>query len=903
MVETDKASPSNTNTEKSTLHPAFTVTNVHQKIRILDGKKTPYSNWVKLFKNHLKIYKILHHVDGTPPPSKEDPANDAWAELDALILQWIYSTVSDEILNRILDDDTTSLKAWLQIQGIFINNKHARAATLEQQFTNSTLSGSSSFDEYCQKLKDIATQLGDIDQPVSESRLVIQMVRGLPVEYDTIGAIINQRCPTWDEARGMVEAEQQRQAARSNSSRDTVLVHPSSSAGQQQSKNSNPQDHTDTGRSPYPNGYRGNNYDPAKAARGRGRGGRFSGRGAGYTGGPRFGQLQHGPQTQYPSWTPPPSPFPSMPAQIQPSQAHIMQMQQPAFSAPPGFGFNQQPPTGFNALSPNDIGAAMTTLNLNSNDHAQWFMDTGASSHITSDSGKIKVQSYLPVNPISVGNGDLLPIHGSGNGFYNTPNKTYHLNHIVHSPKVIKDLISVRKFTIDNQVSIEFDPFGFSLKDLKDGQLLSRHNSSGDLYPFTPPTALVATSTSAPWHDRLGHPGSTVLHYLSRFNSLKNNASVDSLVCNSCQISNSKRLPFSDSLSQTFHAFDLVHCDLWTSPVLSNSGYKYYMVLIDNFTHFVWVYPLKYKSETFTNFTKFHKFIQTQFHCSIKTFQCDLGGEFDNHDFKNFADQHGLVFRFSCPQTSQQNGKSERMIRRLNDIIRALLVHSSLPSTFWVEALHTATYLHNILPTKKLHFHTPAFALYRRHPTYDHLRVFGCACYPNMSATQTNKLSPRSTQCVFLGYPADFRGYRCYDPNTGRVHLSRHVTFDEHTFPFNTPLSTTTYTFLDEENPRFNNVSFPTTAPAEHQHTQPDQTQSPLPIITPPHTPSAQNSTTTPTPQSTPTSPQPNPPPNTTNNHPMQTRGKDGVIKPKPRYLFAASTNITTVRIPRTTLL
>ena len=330
MVETtDKSSPSNTNTEKPNLHPAFTVTNVHQKIRTLDGKKTPYSNWVKLFKNHLKIYKILHHIDGTTPPSKEDPAYDAWAEFDAFILQWIYSTVSDDILNRILDDDTTSSKAWLQIQEIFVNNKHARAATLEQQFTNSTLSASSSFDEYCQKLKDIATQLGDIDQPVSESRLVIQMVRGLPVECDTIGAIINQRCPTWDEARGMVEAEQQRQTARSNSSRDTMLVQPSSSAGQQQNRSNNPQDHTDTGRSPYPNGYRGNNYAPAKAARGRGRGGRFSGPGAGrshsygshwgtqsnntpynsggtlgpagHTGGPRFGQLQHGPQAQYPS--------------------------------------------------------------------------------------------------------------------------------------------------------------------------------------------------------------------------------------------------------------------------------------------------------------------------------------------------------------------------------------------------------------------------------------------------------------------------------------------------------------------------------------------------------------------------------------------------------------------------
>ena len=163
--------PSDANPKKPHLHPAFTATNVHQKIRVLDGTKTPYSNWVKLFKNHLKIYKLLHHIDGTKTPSQEDPAYDSWLELDALILQWIYSMVSDEILNRILDDNTTSRQAWIQIQEIFINNKHARAATLEKKFTNATLTASASFDDYCQTLKDIARQLGDIDQPVSESRL------------------------------------------------------------------------------------------------------------------------------------------------------------------------------------------------------------------------------------------------------------------------------------------------------------------------------------------------------------------------------------------------------------------------------------------------------------------------------------------------------------------------------------------------------------------------------------------------------------------------------------------------------------------------------------------------------------------------------------------------------------
>ncbi|KAJ0870145.1 putative RNA-directed DNA polymerase [Helianthus annuus] len=287
MVATD-GNPSS-NPDKQPLHPAYTVTNITQKIRTLDGKKVTYSSWVKLFKLHLRAYKVLSHIDDTTPPAKTDPSYPAWSELDALILQWIYSTISDELLARVLDTDSTARAAWLQLQEIFLNNKHARAVTLETKFTNTTLSSCSSFSEYCQTLKDIATQLKDVDQPVTDRRLVIRMVRGLPPEYDMIAAIINKKKPTWDEARGMIEDEMDRHAARTQPSRESALVHtgPQQTSDTTRSPYANesalvhtgPQQTSDTTRSPYANGYKGKNYDPAKAARGCGsshRGGRHN---------------------------------------------------------------------------------------------------------------------------------------------------------------------------------------------------------------------------------------------------------------------------------------------------------------------------------------------------------------------------------------------------------------------------------------------------------------------------------------------------------------------------------------------------------------------------------------------------------------------------------------------------
>jgi hypothetical protein len=157
----------------------------------------------------------------------------------------------------------------------------------------------------------------------------------------------------------------------------------------------------------------------------------------------------------------------------------------------------------------------------------------------------------------------------------------------------------------------------------------------------------------------------------------------------------------------------------------------------------------------------------------------------------------------SCPYTSQQNGRAERSLRTINNILRSLLFQASLPSVYWVEALHTATYLVNRLPTKTLTFSTPYTSLYSTQPSYDHLRVFWCACYPNMSSTVPHKLAPRSSLCIFLGYSSEHKGYRCLELQSNRIIISRHVVFDESFFPFSdmstTPMAPSALDFLIDE--------------------------------------------------------------------------------------------------------
>ena len=112
---------------------------------------------------------------------------------------------------------------------------------------------------------------------------------------------------------------------------------------------------------------------------------------------------------------------------------------------------------------------------------------------------------------------------------------------------------------------------------------------------------------------------------------------------------------------------------------MSISGFKYYLVILDDCSHFLWNFPLRLKSDTFPTLSNFFNYVHTQFSCTIKSVQCDNGREFDNSASRAFFLAKGVTLRMSCPYTSQQNGKAERTIRTTNNVIRTLLFQASMP--------------------------------------------------------------------------------------------------------------------------------------------------------------------------------------------------------------------------------
>jgi hypothetical protein len=172
----------------------------------------------------------------------------------------------------------------------------------------------------------------------------------------------------------------------------------------------------------------------------------------------------------------------------------------------------------------------------------------------------------------------------------------------------------------------------------------SSRTSPCAMFAIAAPRILAAVATST-WHRRLGHPGPDTLSSLSRSSFI----SCTHDFCHACQLGKHTRLPFSSSSSRAEKTFDLLHLDLWTSPGVSVSGSKYYSVILDDFTHYLWTFSLKQKSDTFTTVSNFFAYVATQFSCTVKAIQYDNKREFDNLSTWTFLLSEGTQLRLSCP--------------------------------------------------------------------------------------------------------------------------------------------------------------------------------------------------------------------------------------------------------------
>ena len=193
-----------------------------------------------------------------------------------------------------------------------------------------------------------------------------------------------------------------------------------------------------------------------------------------------------------------------------------------------------------------------------------------------------------------------------------TPHSTLHLNNILYVPSASKNLVSVHKLTLDNDVFIEFHPFFFLIKDQATRRVLFRGPCWEGLYPLVPmfhETAKHAFSTIKPssstWHRRLGHPSSFIVQQVLRRNKIAYTPESTPYVCDSCQLAKSHQLPYHTSSSVSTAPLEQVFSDVWGPAPISGGKHEYYVSFIDDFSKFTWIYLLKKCSDVYQAFLNF----------------------------------------------------------------------------------------------------------------------------------------------------------------------------------------------------------------------------------------------------------------------------------------------------------
>jgi len=516
-------------------------------------------------------HDLYGYLDGTIPiPLKEidisdsttgtsqtipNPLYNQWLRQDSLILATINSSLTEDVLTQVMSY-TTSREVWLALENNFSSLSRAKVIQIRTQLANAK-KGAMTANEFFLSVKRMADELALAGQPLPNDDIITYILAGLGQEYDSLASTISSR-------RDPVSLEELFSLlliceSRINHNNQPLL--PSANL-----VTTSPQQfHRQTGTVQHSNRYRGH-------YRSRGRGGRS-----------HFHDSTH-------------------------SSSLICQVcLKPGHSARKcyhRFDLSYQAPPH----SKNQPQALLAAHYLQP--YKEWHPDTGATHHLTNDVNNIQFShaNHDTQDHVQVANGAGLKIVRSGTSTLSSPSKSFTLNQILLVPDIQKNLLSVHRFCLDNNVFFEFHASFFIVKDYS-GNTLHRGPLSNGLYNFSAslahlqPQAFSSVRVSSQiWHRRLGHASFPVIHQAISLPSPNKNRPI----CSDCQLAKSHAMPFIKMHVAVSQPLELIYSDVWgPASTLSTSGARYYISFLDDATKCLWLFPLKLKSDAYQTFLSF----------------------------------------------------------------------------------------------------------------------------------------------------------------------------------------------------------------------------------------------------------------------------------------------------------
>ncbi|KAF7821700.1 Retrovirus-related Pol polyprotein from transposon TNT 1-94 [Senna tora] len=261
--------------------------------------------------------------------------------------------------------------------------------------------------------------------------------------------------------------------------------------------------------------------------------------------------------------------------------------------------------TGCNA----ENGNFPTSFHVTSNPSRYWIVDSGASDHMTGDSGMFS--SWYPYTQnykVRIADGSLADVTGIGEV---SLSDSITLKSVLFVPKLKCNLLSVAKLAHDSNCKAEFSHSSCSFQDVDSRKMIGNARVRDDLYRFEMNKEIAPNKQSFAarkiedslkedreimlLHFRLGHPNFVYLSKLYPSLFLKKNP--NDFVCHHCIPAKHSRTSYPKSSYKPFAPFALIHSDIWGPSKIKNiSGARWFITFTDDHTRISWVFLLKEKS-------------------------------------------------------------------------------------------------------------------------------------------------------------------------------------------------------------------------------------------------------------------------------------------------------------------
>nr|GFC63135.1 integrase, catalytic region, zinc finger, CCHC-type, peptidase aspartic, catalytic [Tanacetum cinerariifolium] len=224
----------------------------------------------------------------------------------------------------------------------------------------------------------------------------------------------------------------------------------------------------------------------------------------------------------------------------------------------------------------------------------------------------------------------------------------------------------------------------------------------------------------------------------------------------------------------------LLHMDLCgPMRIASINGKRYVLVIVDDYSCYMWVHFLRSKDEAPKVIKTFLKWITVLLQSPVIIIRTDNDTEFKNQVLKEYFDSVGISHQVSSVRTPQQNEVVKCRNQTLVEAARIMLIFSRAPLFLWAEAIATACFTQNRSIIHRRFNKTPYELINGRKPDISFLYVFEALCFPKNDRDDIGKLGAKGDIDFFIGYSADSCTYRVYNRWKKKIMETMNVSFDE----------------------------------------------------------------------------------------------------------------------------